>query len=88
MAKRHHQSLHDIEEKVEGIKERFRLQSIEYRHDWSVSQFYACLTTFMIYADKWHDRLLSLRGRFQCEGGYDNAISMMFSLYVIEILFG
>ena len=69
MAKRHQKSLQDIHEKVEGIKERFQLQSIEYRPDWSVSQFYACLTTFMIYADKWHDRLLTLRGTSEFEYG-------------------
>ena len=62
MAKRYQESLKDIHEKVNGIKQRFRLESIEYSNEWSVPQFYACLTTLLTYANKWQERLSSLRG--------------------------
>jgi len=63
MAKRHRESLKDINEKVNGIKQRFHLDSIEYSDEWSVPQFYACLKTLLTYANKWQERLSSLRGK-------------------------
>lgn len=52
----------EISSKVNGIKERFKLRSIEYKDEWSVPQFCACLSTLLAYVDKWHERLLSLKG--------------------------
>ena len=62
IAKRHQDLLHEIREKVNGIKDRFKFGSIEYKDDWSVAQFNACLSTLLTYADKWHERLSSLQG--------------------------
>ncbi|UJR33715.1 hypothetical protein I4U23_021144 [Adineta vaga] len=63
IAKRHQELMNEISEKVNNIKERFKLQSIEYKNEWSVSQFCACLSTLLAYVDKWHERLLSLQGK-------------------------
>jgi phage regulator Rha-like protein len=62
VAKRHQDLLNEISDKVNDIKDRFKLKSIEYSEDWSVSQFYTCLRTLLMYVDKWHERLLSLQG--------------------------
>ncbi len=62
VAKRHEELLKEISDKVNGIKERFKLKSLEYCNDWSVPQFYSCLKTLLMYADKWHERLLTLQG--------------------------
>jgi hypothetical protein len=62
VAKRHQHLLDEISDKVNGIKERFKLKSIEYNNEWSVPQFYTCLRTLLMYADKWHERLLTLQG--------------------------
>jgi len=62
IAKKHQELLNEINDIVNGIKDRFKLKSIEYSDEWSVPQFYACLRTLLMYADKWHERLLSLKG--------------------------
>jgi hypothetical protein len=62
IAKRHQELLNEISDKVNDIKDRFKLQSIEYKDDWSVSQFNACLSTLLLYANQWHEKLLSLKG--------------------------
>ena len=62
LAKRYQESLKDIHEKVNSIKQRFQLDAIEYNDEWSVPQFYACLTTLLTYANKWQEKLSSLRG--------------------------
>ncbi len=54
--------MNEISDKVNGIKDRFKLKSIEYSDEWSVPQFCTCLRTLLMYADKWHERLLSLKG--------------------------
>ena len=56
--------MNEISNTVNSIKDRFKLRSIEYSDDWSVSQFYSCLRTLLMYADKWHERLLSLESMF------------------------
>lgn len=62
IAKKHQDLLQEINDKVNGIKDRFKLKSIEYSDEWSVPQFYSCLRTLLMYADKWHERLLALKG--------------------------
>lgn len=62
IGKRYHGSLQNIYEKVEKLKHRFHLRTVDFSDDWSVAQFYACLTTFFMYIDKWDQRLLSLKG--------------------------
>lgn len=61
-AKRNEELLSEISDKVNSIKDRFKFRSIEYSNDWSVSQFFICLRTLLLYADKWHERLLTLQG--------------------------
>ncbi|CAF2703141.1 unnamed protein product [Rotaria sp. Silwood2] len=63
IAKRHQELLNDINDKVNSIKERFKLKSIEYSDEWSVPQFSTCLRTLIMYADKWHNKLLTLQGK-------------------------
>ncbi|CAF2066049.1 unnamed protein product [Rotaria magnacalcarata] len=63
IAKRNQELLSEINDKVNSIKERFKLQSIEYSDDWSVPQFFICLRTLLLYADKWHEKLLALQGK-------------------------
>ncbi|CAF0748486.1 unnamed protein product [Adineta ricciae] len=63
IAKRHQALMNEISAKVNNIKERFKLSSIEYKDEWSVPQFNACLSTLLMYVDKWHERLLSLQGK-------------------------
>ncbi|CAF1388922.1 unnamed protein product [Adineta steineri] len=63
ITKRHQELMNEISDKVNDIKERFKLKSIEYRDDWSVSQFCACLRTLFLYIDKWHDKLLTLKDK-------------------------
>ena len=62
IAKRHQTLMNEISAKVNSIKERFKLSSIEYKDEWSVPQLNACLSTLLTYVDKWHERLLSLQG--------------------------
>lgn len=64
IAKKHQDVSNEISDKVNGIKDRFKLKSIEYSDEWSVPQFYTCLRTLNMYVDKWHERLLSLKGSF------------------------
>ncbi|CAF4521383.1 unnamed protein product [Rotaria sp. Silwood1] len=63
IAKRHQELLNEINDKVNSITERFKLKSIEYSDDWSVPQFSTCLRTLLMYADKWHEKLLTLQGK-------------------------
>lgn len=62
MTKRNQEQLHEVSDKVNSIKERFNLKSIEYSDEWSVSQFFSCLHTLLLYANKWHEKLLTLEG--------------------------
>ncbi|CAF0958290.1 unnamed protein product [Rotaria sordida] len=63
ITKQHQKLLNEISDKINSIKERFKLKSIEYSDDWSVPQFSTCLRTLLMYADKWHEKLLTLEAK-------------------------